>query len=193
VLGAQRWAALQRLLISRAVAWAAQAAPGAVFMAVEPVAAVGELGAMVGGQAEVFALNGAGVPGRMAGAVARVEARTGGRGPLLIVWPELPRWRPELADAAITDLAEGCDLSVGPVFDGGFYLLALARVLPALFALPGSAWHGADALGVVLGLASQGGIASGLLRAERALRAPADRQAALADPLLDAELRSLLQ
>jgi hypothetical protein len=45
---------------------------------------------------------------------------------------------------------------------------------------------------LVLGAINEAGVAVGLLRAERGLRRPADVRAALADPLLDAELRALL-
>ena len=86
----------------------------------------------------------------------------------------------------------GCDASVGPVFDGGLYMLALTRALPALFALPAQTWDSPDAMGLVLGAINQEGVAVGLLRAERGLRRPADVRAALADPLLDDELRALL-
>jgi glycosyltransferase A (GT-A) superfamily protein (DUF2064 family) len=93
----------------------------------------------------------------------------------------------------LDDLASGCDVSVGPVFDGGLYLLALTRVLPLLFALPAEAWDSHDAMGRVLGAINEEGATVGLLRAERGLRRPGDVRAALADPLLDGELRALLE
>jgi glycosyltransferase A (GT-A) superfamily protein (DUF2064 family) len=111
---------------------------------------------------------------------------------VLIAWPDLPRWRPEHAAAALTDLRDGCGLSLGPVFDGGFYLIALVRPLPALFALPAPAWRSPDALGIALIAAHEAGVEAGLLRAERGLHSPEDVRAALADPLLDPELRALL-
>ena len=43
-----------------------------------------------------------------------------------------------------------------------------------------------------LGAAQLEGLQAGLLRAERGLRSPGDVRAALADPLLDAELAALL-
>lgn len=113
-------------------------------------------------------------------------------GPVLVVWPDLPRWRPEHASGALEDLGAGCDLSLGPVFDGGFYLLALARPLPALFTLAADAWRGPDAMTLALEAVNQAGLQVGLLRAERGLRRSADVRAALADPLLDDELAALL-
>jgi glycosyltransferase A (GT-A) superfamily protein (DUF2064 family) len=81
---------------------------------------------------------------------------------------------------------------VGPVFDGGLYMLALTQALPSLFALPEETWDSPDVMGRVLGAINEAGVAVGLLRAERGLRRPADVRAALADPLLDDELRVLL-
>jgi glycosyltransferase A (GT-A) superfamily protein (DUF2064 family) len=145
---------------------------------------------LVGPGVNVFPQNGAGLGGRLAN--ASVLALSGGDGPLLIAWPELASWRPEHATAALTDLGDGYQLAVGPVFDGGFYLIALARPLPALFALPEATWSSPDSMTIMLGAAYRAGISGGMLRAERALRSPRDVRAALADPLLDPELRTLL-
>ena len=72
----------------------------------------------------------------LAAAAQRAFAALGG--PLLIAWPELPVWRPVHGDGALDDLADGCDVAVGPIFDGGFYLLAFAEPLPALLEVPRS-------------------------------------------------------
>jgi glycosyltransferase A (GT-A) superfamily protein (DUF2064 family) len=81
---------------------------------------------------------------------------------------------------------------VAPVFDGGLYLLALNRIIPALLELPEAAWDSPDAMGLVLAPIYEAQVPVGLVRPERGLRRPADVRAALADPLLDDELRSLL-
>ena len=47
-------------------------------------------------------------------------------------------------------------------------------------------------IGLVLAPINEAGAPVGLVRPERGLRRPADVRAALADPLLDAELRALL-
>jgi glycosyltransferase A (GT-A) superfamily protein (DUF2064 family) len=78
------------------------------------------------------------------------------------------------------------------VFDGGFYLLGLARPLPSLLELDRETWQSPDAMALTLAGAARGGVEAGLLRAERALRTAGDVAAALADPLLDEELRLLL-
>jgi glycosyltransferase A (GT-A) superfamily protein (DUF2064 family) len=163
-IGDQRSATLRRTLMGRLLSWATEVAPGAVHLA-DPAE----------GPAE-----------------AATRALGSSDRPLLIAWPDLPRWRPDHAAAALGDLDAGCELSLGPVFDGGFYLVAFAHPLAALPTLPDEAWHGADSMAIALTAAHRAGVEAGLLRAERGLHSPEDVRAALADPLLDAELRSLL-
>jgi glycosyltransferase A (GT-A) superfamily protein (DUF2064 family) len=158
--------------------------------AVSAIRATGALGAGAGHT--VAPATATGVPESLGALLSSVWTGDRGAGPLLVLWPDLPRWRPAHLDAALSDLADGCDLSLGPLFDGGFYLLALARPLPGLLDLPAESWRRPDAMAVTLGVAAKGDIAAGLLRAERALRTPADVAAALADPLLDRDLRNLL-
>lgn len=160
-LGAERSAELDRALVARAQRWASDLAPGRVHTTREV---------------------GAGVDQAWAAAPD---------GPVFVVWPQLWRWRDEHASAALDDLADGCDVSVGPVFDGGFYLVALRRPAPSL--LPDEAWGSPDAMGAMLAAVNEAGLEAGLLRAERGLHRPADVRAALADPLLDPELRQILR
>lgn len=189
-LGRERWFALQRLLLRRAVDWASEAGAASVCVAYEPASAGPEIRAVLGPDIPAFAANGAGPEGALVNAAVR--AVSGHDDPLLIVWPELPRWRPDHASAALADLADGCQVSLGPVFDGGFYLVALARPLSGLLGLAAATWRSADAMGIALAAAHTAGIQAGLLRPERALRTRADVRAALADPLLDGELRAVL-
>ena len=156
-LGAERAAAVRRLLHERALAWARQV-----------------------GRVEV-------VPAGVELATAATRAGDGGR--LLIVWPVLAEWDPGHAAAAIGDLDDGCGVSVGPVFDGGLYVLALARPMPELLALE----LGPEAMSQALAAVHTAGLEVGLMRSERGLSTVADVRAALADPLLDGELRRLLR
>jgi glycosyltransferase A (GT-A) superfamily protein (DUF2064 family) len=39
-----------------------------------------------------------------------------------------------------------CDAVLGPVIDGGLYLLGIARPLPKLSGLPEQAWHSPDVM-----------------------------------------------
>jgi uncharacterized protein len=182
MLGADGCTALQSMLIAQAASWGREVAAGAVHVAHDPPDAGPELRPLVGTDAVLFPQNGDGIAGRLADAAARVYARNSG--PLVIVWPDLPQLRVEHATAALGDLAAGCDVVFGPVFDGGLYLTAIARPLPRLFALPEQVWRSPDVMAVVIAAARDAGLEIGILRSERALHRPPDVRAALADPLL---------
>jgi uncharacterized protein len=190
LLGPDRAAALQATLIVQAGRWAEAVAPGSVHVAYEPPDAAAELRRLLGTEAALFPQNGDGIAGRLADAAARVFVHH--HGPLLIAWPDLPRLQEHHARAALSDLEAGCDLTLGPAINGGFYLIGLARPLPQLFALPEQAWRSPDAMTIGLAAARDSGLEIGLLRAERALHRPADVRAALADPLLPPELSQIL-
>lgn len=180
LLGPDGCVALHSALIAHAAAWAHRVAPGAVHVAHDPPDASRQLRPLVGAAAALFPQNGEGIAGRVADAAARVFARR--TGPLIVVWPDLPRLVPGHASAALEDLAHGADVVLGPAFDGGFYLVAFSRPVPKLFALPEDAWRGADAMSLGLIAAREGGLEVGILRAERTLHRPADVRALLADP-----------
>ena len=182
LIGRDRSLALQSALLVQAVEWARSLSPRAIHLAHEPPDAAPELRALLGDEVVLFPQNGDGISGRLADAAARVFARGGG--PLLIVWPDLPRLRVAHATAALEDLRAGCDVVFGPVFDGGFYLIAIPRPMPQLFALPEQVWRSSEPLGVGLAAARDTGLEVGMLRVERALLRPADVRAALADPTL---------
>lgn len=182
VLGLDGCVALQALLIKAAVEWAWTLNPRAVYVAHEPADAAADLKLIAGGEVGLFPQNGDGISGRMADAVARVSSH--GPGPIVIVWPDLPFLREVHAESVLADLDAGVDVILGPVFDGGYYLIAIGRPLPSLFGLPEQVWRAPDAISRVLGAAAQAGLEVGLLRAERALHRPADVRAALADPTL---------
>jgi glycosyltransferase A (GT-A) superfamily protein (DUF2064 family) len=190
MLGRERCAVLQVALIERAAAWARAVAPGALHVAHEPPDAGPELRALFGPEVAVFPQNGDGIAGRLADATARVFGHNDG--PVLIIWPELPCWRPEHATGALGDLENGCDVALGPVIDGGFYLIAIARPLPMLFSLPEQAWRSPDVMAIAIAAAQKAGLEVGILRVERALQRPDDVRAALADPLLPANLATIL-
>lgn len=191
VLGAERCARLEALLLAQSLAWASEVAPSAVHVAHDPPDAGRELRALLGSSNVVlFPQNGEGIAGRLADAAARVYARHAG--PLLILWPDLPRLRPDHASAALADLRDGCDVVLGPAIDGGFYLIGIPRPIPQLFSLPERAWRSPDVMTMGLAAAREAGLEVGILRAERALHRSADVRAALADPLLPDGVRRIL-
>lgn len=190
LLGADTCLALQSLLIARTVAWATEVADGSVLIAHDPPDAATDLRPLVGAAATLFPQNGDGIAGRLADAAARVFAHH--PGPLLIVWPDLPRLRAVHAEAALDDLRSGCDVVLGPAIDGGMYLIGISRPSSALFALPEQTWRSPDVMTIGVAAARDAGLEIGIMRVERALHRPADVRAALADPLLPSDIRQLI-
>ena len=191
LLGADTCARLHAALLSRASGWGRQIAREAVYVAHDPPDAARELRALLGPEVSLFPQSGAGIAARVQDAAARVFHHH--QGPLLIAWPDLPGLRPEHASAAIGDLDAGCDVTFGPVIDGGFYLVGIGRALPRLFALPEQDWRSPDVMAIGLAAARDAGLEIGVLRAERGLHHPADVHAALADPLLAPDLERILR
>jgi uncharacterized protein len=190
LLGADGCVALQSALIAQSSSWARDV-PAAIHVAHDPPDGGRELRPLVGADATLFPQNGDGIAGRLADAAGRVFARTDG--PLLIVWPDLPKLRPDHASGALEDLAAGCDVVFGPAIDGGLYMIALRRPLPKLFALPEQAWRSPDVMMLGIAAARDAGLEIGVLRTERALQRPADVRAALADPLLPDDVAAILR
>ncbi len=182
LIGLDGCVALQTALLVEALRWARTLSPREVYVAHDPADAGRELQRLAGEDAILFPQNGDGIAGRVADAVGRVSAHSAG--PIVIVWPDLARFGQVHAEAVRIDLSGGADLVLGPVFDGGFYLIALSRPVPSLFALPEHVWRGPDSFNQVLIAAARSGLEVGVLRGERALHRPADVRAALADPLL---------
>jgi uncharacterized protein len=191
VLGVDGCVELQSALIAQAVRWAQAISPGAVHVAHDPPDSGRELRALVGSDAALFPQNGDGIASRLADAAARVFARS--NAPLVIVWPDLPRFRPEHARGALEDLGAGCDVVFGPAIDGGLYLIALPRPLPKLFGLPEQVWRSRDVMAIGVAAARDAGLEIGILRAERALHHPSDVRAALADPTLPEVIARVLR
>jgi glycosyltransferase A (GT-A) superfamily protein (DUF2064 family) len=190
LLGREGCLELQSALIAQAAAWGRSVSSAPVHVAHDPPDAGSELRRLVGADAVLFPQNGEGIAGRLADASSRVLARSGG--PLLIVWPDLPRLRPAHAEWALDDLRSGCDVVLGPAIDGGLYLVGIGRPLPELFALPEQSWR-SDVMAIVLGAVREVGFEVGILRAERALHRPGDVRAALADPLVPEGVAAILR
>lgn len=191
LLGVDGCLALQVALLAHAVAWARQVAPVGVHLAHDPPDAGPDLRSLVGPEATLFPQKGEGIAARVADAAARVFTRHDG--PLLIVWPDLPRLREAHASGALSDLGAGCDVVLGPAIEGGLYLIAISRPVPKLFALPEQIWRSPDAMALGLSAIRDAELEVGVLRVERALHRPADVRAALADPLLPEWLGKVLR
>lgn len=129
---------------------------------------------------------------RVFAATARPGNRVGPGRPLLVIWPLLARLSERHAAAALDDLRSGVDVVIGPVIDGGLYMLGFGRPLPDLLERLDGAPEGADLATSALAAASEMGLEVGLLRVERPLRTSSDLAAALADPLTPGPIREML-
>jgi uncharacterized protein len=185
LLDADRRAALQALLIRRAAVWAAAAAPGAAFAAVE--GPLDDVAALLPAGVTAFAQEGGEPAAVLAAAIARI-----GHGPLLIAGTDCPRLGAGHAAAALGDLAAGSDVVIGATLEGGWYLAGLREPRPELLTVAPDAWQREGGIGLVLRRAAELGAEVGMLRHERLLVTPADAAAMLADPLLSADLRAAL-
>lgn len=185
LLAEPRRASLQALLVRRAAGWAASAAPGAAFVAVE--GRLEDVTALLPPGVRAFAQEGAQPAEALAAAIARI-----GRGPLLVAGTDCPRLGAGHGSAALDDLAAGCDITIGASLEGGWYLAGLREPRPELLAVAPEAWQRRGGIGLVLQRAGELGAEVGMLRHERLLATPADAAALLADPLLPGELRQAL-
>ena len=177
---------LQRLLVARAAAWAAAAAPGRAVLALAGEPPDGA--AALPGGVEIVARPVAAAAGAAGAPLVREAARRFGDGGVLVAGAAWPRLGPEHAAAALADLAAGAGSVFGPALDGGAYLVGLAEPVPELLGLPAGPAGLPRALEVARGLGHE----VGLLRHERALATRHDAAAFLADPLLARELRAAL-
>lgn len=200
LLGADGCARLQEVLLARAAGWAAAVAPDAAYVAVAPAGpgARADVGRLLPDAVELLDQRGADTAARLREACAEVFARHADADgaavrPLLLAGTDQPLLGPKHAAAALDDLGPGgCDVCFGQSFDGGHYLVGLARPLLHVLDLalgPGggesSVWQNVEA-------ARTAGLSIGMLRAERALATPLDARALLADPLTPAEVVAAL-
>jgi uncharacterized protein len=194
-LGVDGCIELQSLLTLRAENWAAEVAPGRAFVAYSvPPLEPGQRSrthVVTPAAVECFEQTGDDLASRLRGAVAHVAERH--PGPLLCASVDLPSLGPHHAEAALADLADGCDVVFGPASDGGCYLLGLAR--PELADTLGSALSGARRSEMIArGLSvAQAGLRLGLLRSERELHSIADADALIADPMAPREVVEALE
>lgn len=190
LLGPEGCARLQAALIRRAVSLAARLTADAAFLAYTPAAAGQTMRRLVPAGTITFPQRGDHLGQRLTAATATVMALR--PGPLVIIGTDCPVLGPRHLWAAARQLADGCDVSFGPAYDGGYYLVALAAPAPQLFDLRGSAWGGPEVLEQSLAAATAAGLTVGVLDPEHDLDTPADAAAALADPRLPRDIARLL-
>ncbi len=190
LLGPEGCARLQAALIGRAASLAARAATGGAFLAYTPAAAGQTMRRLVPAGTTTFPQRGDHLGDRLTAATATVMALR--PGPLVIIGTDCPVLGPGHVRAAATQLGDGCDVSYGPAYDGGYYLVALAAPAPQLFDLPVSAWGGPEVLEQSLAAATAAGLTVGMLDPERDLDTATDAAAAVTDPRLPGNIARLL-
>ncbi len=187
LLGPDGCARLQGALIEAATSWAAEAAPGAAYLAyrgsreaLEPHLADG---------VAAFPAT-AGDPGdRLAGATAHVFRERSQ--PLLVVGTDMPVLRRAHAREAEAVLRGGADMVFGPGPDGGYWIAGLARPAPDVFDLGGD-WDGAAVLERTLQRCETTGLRVELLGMERDLDDAADVRALADHPALPPVVAEIL-
>jgi glycosyltransferase A (GT-A) superfamily protein (DUF2064 family) len=187
LLGAEGCARLQRALIARAARWAA--ASGEPYVAYAPEDAQDEVAALAP-DARLFAQVDGHRGERLTAAFSHVCAEHSG--PVVVVGTDQPLLSDRHASAALDDLREGVDVTLGPATAGGYYLLGAPRFDPALFAIDPAAWQGPDVMTLTLRAVLDAGLSVGLLCSERELDNPGDLAALLADPCTPADVREAL-
>jgi rSAM/selenodomain-associated transferase 2 len=170
---------IQAALIERTVGWALEVAPCAAFVAFDE-------GWVWSAGVELIPQSEGHLGERLAAATAQVFERH--PGPLLVVGVDT-RLTAAHAEAARAHLAGGADVVFGPALDGGYYLVALARPAPELFAIDPAAWGGPEVLERSLAAARSAGLTVATLGPERDLDTPADADALIDDPELGRLLR----
>jgi glycosyltransferase A (GT-A) superfamily protein (DUF2064 family) len=190
LLGPDGCAILQARLVARAARLAAEASPGAAFVAVDPPESAELLGDLVGDDVELLGQDGRDPGDRLATAVSLVQARSDG--PVVVFGADAPTIGSGHLQAAREVLWSGRDVALGPTLDGGYYLIALARPAPDLFQLPPAAWGGDRVLGLTMRAAKNAELSVELIEPVRRLRTPDDAAQLLAEGALPEELAELL-
>ena len=187
LLGPEGCARLQAALVARAAAWAAEV--GDAFVVFTPDDAREEMAALAP-RATLLAQAEGSLGDRLAAAFRAVFAEH--PGPALLIGVDTPQLRAAHAEAALGDLEDGIDVTVGPAADGGYYLIGLREPNDAVFALPAELWGGPEVLVRTLRAADEAGLTVAMLRSERDLDDEADARAMLADPLTPPDIRACL-
>lgn len=146
VLGAAGAALLHERLVARTLRTAAAAAVGPVELCCAPDAAHPFLASSAAAHGVPLTGQGRGDLGeRMHRAAARALTNASG---VILIGCDCPALTPQYMRTARAALDEGFDAGLGPAEDGGYVLLALARIDPALFdRIP---WGGPDVMAITV-------------------------------------------
>lgn len=190
LLGDEGCARLQAGLIRRCVALGV-ALGWAAHVAHTPSGSASLLRPLVGPDTVLLDQRGDDLGARMAAAVHDVTAAA--PGPVVLIGTDCPLLGPAHLRAAADRLADGHDVVLGPAHDGGYYLIALARPTPAVFALPVGLWGGPQVAAHTRHAARAAGLTLATIEPEHDLDTPQDAATLLRDPRLPADVRALLR
>lgn len=188
LLGPGGCARLQTALIRNTVVLARQVAPSGTYLAIdspEPETEPAPAGVRVIGQ------HGKDLGARMSHAVQQVLREH--HGPVLVIGTDAPTLSTAHLHDAVTSLTAGSDAVFGPALDGGYYLVAVRRSVPEIFAIEPTLWGGPNVLSASLAAARTAGLHTALLRPRGDLDTPADARAFLEQGELPADIADLLQ
>ena len=126
-----------------------------LFVAFEPAESIGEMRALVGDSARLFPQQGDTLGDRMRNAFARLFAA--GYSTVVMIGSDLPSLPTPHVAQAFQYLRDRPDaLVIGPASDGGYYLIGMRRLRPALFtSIP---WSTADVLSTTTSIAERCGL-----------------------------------
>jgi rSAM/selenodomain-associated transferase 2/rSAM/selenodomain-associated transferase 1 len=126
-----------------------------LFVAFEPAESIGEMHGLVGDRARLFPQQGDTLGDRMRNAFERLFAA--GYSTVVMIGSDLPSLPTSHVAQAFQDLQDRPDaLVIGPASDGGYYLIGMRRLWPALFtAIP---WSTADVLTTTTSIADRCGL-----------------------------------
>ena len=159
-------------------------------VAVDPPGAAGDMAALIGSSATVFAQSGGDLGERM-----RHAANTSfgaGAARVVLLGVDAPTLQPRHLAEAVRLLDDGADVVLGPAVDGGYYLLGLRRPVDALFGLERAAWGGPTVLDDTLAIARRHRLAVDLLEPLTDLDTVADATTLLGDPMLPRHIADIL-
>lgn len=192
LLGPEGCARLQGALIRSASRWAKDVAPDSAYIGYGPDGArEAEVRPHVPDGVRLFRDGPGDLGDRLAAASARVLAERPGA--LMVVGTDMPLLDRSHAIDARAALGDGADVVFGPATDGGYWMIALARALPEVFALPSASWGGPEVLERSLALAEEAGLRAELIGTERDLDDPGDARALLERPGLPGDVAVALR
>lgn len=194
-LGADGCARLQRALIRHTAAIAWVAAPGELYVAVDPPDAAGELRDLLPAGAVVFGQQGPDLGARIRAAAIGVAAAH--EGPLIVIGTDAPTMTPTAIRDAAGLVRDGRQVVFGPALDGGYYLVALglsggSSTAMGVLDLDPACWGGPRVLGASLSAARSAGLRVGMLAPLRDLDTPDDARVLLKDPCLPEQVARVL-